>query len=109
MDHDTVASVEESVSREKRDRDLNVVQTLKNRQNLLQKAELAVRGENSAQQRLSEAETEMESRNWEKRNSESALYETHQKLESQRLQLQLANQWAAQAQREKISLCEELE
>ena len=32
-----------------------------------------------------------------------------QEFESQRLPLQQANQWADQAQREKISLCEELE
>ena len=51
----------------------------------------------------------MKIRNWEKRNSDIALYETHQELESQRLQLQQANQWAEQAQREKISLYGELE
>ena len=36
-----------------------------------------------------------------------ALYEINQEFESQRLQLQQANQWADQAQREKISLCGE--
>ena len=45
-DHETVVSVEESVSRGKRDRDLNVVQTLKDRHSvhkfLERKAELAV-------------------------------------------------------------------
>ena len=44
-DHETVVSVEESVSRGERNRDLNVVQTLKDRQNLHnfleRKAELA--------------------------------------------------------------------
>ena len=111
-DHETVTGVQESVSREKRDRDLNVVQTLKDRQNLHKllerKAELVVRREKSAQKRLSEAEADMEIRSWEKTNSDIALYETHQELESQRLQLQQANQWADQ-QREKINLCGELE
>ena len=105
-DHETVASIEESVSREKRDRYLNVAQTLKDRQHLQnfleQKAELAVRGDNAAQKRLSEAEADMEIRNWEKRNSDIALHESHQELESQRLQIQ-------QAQREKMNLCGELE
>ena len=50
-----------------------------------------------------------EIRNWEKRNSDIALFETHQELESQRLQVQQANQWADQAQRDQISLCVELE
>ena len=36
-------------------------------------------------------------------------YESHQELESQRLQLHQANQWADQAQREEINLCVELE
>ena len=43
-------------------------------------------------------------RNWEERKSDIALYETHQELESQRLELQQANQWADQAQRVKNSL-----
>ena len=57
------------------------------------------------QKRLSEAEADMEIRNWEKRNSDMAYYEINLELESQRLQ----GQWADQAQREKISLCGELE
>ena len=89
------------------------MQTLKDRQNLHKflerKAELAVRGEESAQKIVPEAEAEMEIRIWEKRNSDNALCETHQELESQRLQLQQANQWADQAQREKINLRGELE
>ena len=35
--------------------------------------------------------------------------ETHRELESQRLEQHQANQWADQAQREKIKLCGELE
>ena len=49
MDRETVVS---SVSKVKRDRDQNVVQTLRDRQNLHKilerKAELAVRGENGS-------------------------------------------------------------
>ena len=48
-------------------------------------------------------------KHWEKRNSDIALYEINQEFEPQRLQLQQANQRADQAQREKISLYEELE
>ena len=44
--------------------------------------------------------------NWEKRNSDIALCDTHQELESQRLQLQQASQWADQAQRAKINTWE---
>ena len=44
----------------------------------------------------------MEIRNSEKRNSDIAFHETHQELESQRLQLQQANQLADQAQRDKF-------
>ena len=58
-DHATVVSVEESLSRRKRDRDENFVQTLKDRQNfhklLERKAEPAVR-----------ADAEMEITNWER-------------------------------------------
>ena len=110
MDHETIVpSVFESVSRGKRDRDLNVVQTLKDRQNihkfLQRKAELAVRGEKLAQQRFFEVEADVEVKHWERRNSDIALYEINQEFESQRLQLQQANRWADQAQKEKISLC----
>ena len=75
---------------------------------LERKAESSVRGEKSAQKRLSRTETEMEVRNWERRNSESAIFEIHQEVESQRSLLQQANHWADQAQREKINLCWEL-
>ena len=52
----------------------------------------------------------MTKRNWEQRCSDTALYETDRELESQRLELYQANQWADQdqAQREKIHLCGEL-
>ena len=56
MDRETVvSSLFDSVSRGKRDRDQNVVQTLRDRQNLHKilerKAELAVKGEQLAQQK----------------------------------------------------------
>ena len=112
--HETIVpSVFESVSREKRDRDLNVVQTLKDRQIihkiLERKAAIAVRGERMAQQRLYEAEAEVEARNWEKRNSDIAFQEINQEFEYRRNQLQQASRWADQAQRDKISLSGELE
>ena len=51
----------------KRDRDQDIVQTVRDRQNihkiLERKAELAVRGEKLAQQRSSEAEAEVEIKN----------------------------------------------
>ena len=68
-DHETVVSVDESRLSGKRDRDLNVVQTLKDRQNLdkflERKAELVVRGEKSAQKRLSEAEAQTAANQWD--------------------------------------------
>ena len=39
---------------------------------------------------------------WEKRNSDIALFEINQEFESQRLQLQQANQWADQSQRDNV-------
>ena len=77
---------------------------------LEQKAELAVQGECAAQKRFSEGDEDMEVRNSEHKNSDVAFYETNQELESQRLVLYHANQWADdQAQREKMKLCGELE
>ena len=54
---------------------------------LEQKAGLAVQGGSAAQRRLSEAEADMDIRNWEQRNSDVALHETNRELESQRLEL----------------------
>ena len=84
-----VASVEESMSRGKRDRNLN--------------SKISTITWNG------KLETDMEIRRREQRSSEIALYESHRELESQRLQLHQANQWTDQAQREKINLCGELE
>ena len=70
------------------DQDQNVVQTLKDRNSLHtileRKAELAVRREQLAQQRLYEAEADVEVKHWEKRNLDIAFYEIHQEFESQR-------------------------
>ena len=62
-----------------------------------------------AQQRLYEAEAEVEARNWEKRNSDIAVQEINQEFEYRRIQLQQASRWADQAQRDEISLSGELE
>ena len=51
----------------------------------------------------------MEIQNLERRNSEYALFESQRELESQRQQSLKANQWADQAQRQRIHLCSELE
>ena len=95
-----------SVSKMKRDRDQNVVHTSRDRQTLHEKperkAELAVQGEKLVQQRLCEAEADVEVKHWEKRHSDIALCKINWEIEYQRLQLQQANQWADQAQRENI-------
>ena len=100
--NESLSSVEGTLSRGKRGRDLECAQTLSERRNLHayleQKAELAVQGESATQKRLSEAEAEMDIRNWEQRDACMALHETSRELESQRLELY-------QAQREKIILC----
>ena len=43
----------------------------------------------------------MNIRNWEQRDSDIALHETNRELESQRLELYQADQWADQAQKRK--------
>ena len=54
-------------------------------------------------------EYNMEIHNLEPRNSEYALFESQRELQSQRRQLLEANQWADQAQRQRMHLCSELE
>ena len=73
------------------------------------RAQQAVLGENSAQRIFFLTEYDLEIQNLERRNSEYALIESRRELESQRRQLLKANQWADQAQRERIHLCSELE
>ena len=70
---------------------------------------MAMQGESAVQRRISDAEADLEIRRWEQGESEFALYKTHQKLESRRMEQHQTNQWADQAQREKINLCGELE
>ena len=82
--NESISSVVGTLSRGKRDQELESVQTLSERRNL-QKAELAVQGERAAHKRLSEAEAEMVTRNWQQRNANVALYETNRELESQRV------------------------
>ena len=72
------------------------------------KVDLAVRGERVTQQKLYEADTEVEAKNWETRNSETAFREINQEFESQRFQPHQASRWADQAQRDKNSLYREL-
>ena len=82
--YEPVSGVEELTLRSKRDRDVNVVQTLRDVENLCKflerNAESAVPGDNEAQKRRSETEADVEARKWEQRSSEVALYETHREL-----------------------------
>ena len=79
------------------------------RKHLERIAQQAVLGENSAQRKSNLTEYDLEIQNLERRNSENVLIESRRELESQRRQLLESNQWADQAQREKIHLCSELE
>ena len=69
LDRESVAAtIFSSQSKGKRDRDTNVVHSLKDRENLQKilerKLDSAVRGERVTQQKLYEAEAEVETRNW---------------------------------------------
>ena len=70
---------------------------------------MAVRGEREAQQKLYEAEAEVEARNWEEQRQDVSFQEINQEFESQRFQLHQASRSADQAQRDIISLYGELE
>ena len=96
MDRETVVpSFFDSVSKEKRDRDQNVVQSFRDRQHLHKflerKAELVVKGEKNW---LSKDYTKLK-QTWRetlgKRDSDVALYEINQEFESQRLQKRQIN------------------
>ena len=52
--------------------------------------------------------TTWRSTNLERRNSEYELFESQRELESQRRQILKVNQWADQAQRQRILLCSEM-
>ena len=68
-----------------------------------------VQAENSVQKKWNLNENKMEIQNLKRRSSEYALFESQRELEPQRRQSLKANQWADQAQRERIQLCSELE
>ena len=70
--------------------------------NLERKVDVAVRGDRDSAKIVS-------SWNWEKQRQDFAFQEINEEFESQRFQLHQASQWADQAQRDKISLCGELE
>ena len=80
--NESISSVEGTLSRGKRDRDLESVQTLSEKRKLHvhreQKAEFTVQGECAAQRRLSEAEAHMDIK-----ELGIALSETSRELESQ--------------------------
>ena len=73
------------------------------------RAQQAMLGENSVPRRLFLKEYKIEIQNSEPRNSEHAMFESQRELESHRRQLLKGNQWADQAQRERIHLCGESE
>ena len=76
--NESISSVEGTLSRGKRDRDLESAQTLSEWRNLHayfeQEVELAVQGKGVAQKKLSEAEAEMDKRNWDQRDADIALH-----------------------------------
>ena len=116
LDRESVATTPFcSQPRRKRDRELNFVHALRDRDNLEKKLErkvdLAIQGEKEAQQKLYHAEAEIKAKNWEKRNRNHSFQEINQEFESQRFRLNRASQWADQAQREreKTSLYGELD
>ena len=85
LDRESVATtLFRSQSKGKRDRDMNVVHSLNERENIQQvlerKVDFAVRGERVAQQELCEAQSEVEAKNWEKKNSEIAFREINQEF-----------------------------
>ena len=92
MDRETVvSSLFDSVSR---GREIEIHKILE------RKVESAFQGERMVQQKLYQAEAEVEARNWGKRNSDIA----SQEFDSQRFQVHQASRWAYQAHRDEISL-----
>ena len=79
------------------------------REHFERRAQQAIDGENSVQNKLYSTEYNMEIQNSERRNSECALFESQRELESQRQQLLMANHWADHAECESIHLCSDLE
>ena len=58
-------------------------------------------GEFAAQTRLSDAQADLDRREWDRRNADIVLYESGMQLQSQRMELHQANQLSDQTQREK--------
>ena len=59
---------------------------------LERKLDLAVRGEREAQQKLYQAEAEVEARNWQKQRQNFAFQEINQEFESQRFRFKSSKQ-----------------
>ena len=79
-------------------------------QNLLErKADQAFRGERAARTRLSEAQSELDRREWKMQSADRALHGSGFQLHSQRMELYQANQLTDQSQKEKSWLCTDLE
>ena len=72
-------------------------------------ADQAFQGECAAQTKLSEAQSELDRREWKMQNADRALYDTGFQLQSQRMDLDQANQLTNQTQKEKSWLCDELD
>ena len=88
LDQESVATtLFSSQSKGKRDRELNLVHALRDRDNLQKilerKVDLAIQGE-EAQQKLYQAEADIEAKNWEKRNRDYTFQEINQEFESHR-------------------------
>ena len=84
-----------SQSKGKRDRELNFVHALRDRVNLQKilerKVYLVVQGQKEAQQKLYQAEAEIEAKNWEKRNRDYSFEEINQEFVSHRFRLNQAS------------------
>ena len=85
LDREPVATtLFRSQARGNRDRELKVVHALRDRDNLQKiierKVDLAMQGEKEAQQKLYQAEAEIEAQNWEKRNRDYSFQEIKSRI-----------------------------
>ena len=104
FDRESVATTPfSSQSRRKRDRELNFVHALRDRdylaKTLERKVDLAIQGVKWLSKNCSMPE--IKAKIWEKRNRNHSFQEINQEFESQRFRLNQASQWADQAQRER--------
>ena len=76
---------------------------------LEKKADHAFQIKCAAQTRLSEAQSELDRREWRMQNADVALDETNMQIQSQRIERYQANHSTDQNRREKSSLCDELQ